>query len=167
MATIVIEDFSGQASCLVFPQKYADLRSKIEKDTVVAVKGSVKHRQRPGSPELEIEVAVDDVRKITAPMAFIGTDANVAGSLKVRVLRATKAELMDLKTLFTESPGDYEVVLQFGENPAAQPVIMLERVAASDEFVRRIGQVLSRCEADLVHNGQRPETREPATAGSR
>ncbi|MCH8979700.1 MAG: DNA polymerase III subunit alpha, partial [Armatimonadetes bacterium] len=167
MATMVVEDFSGQASCLVFPQKFAVLHSKIEKDTVVTVKGSVKHRQRPGSPELEIEVAVDDVQKITAPMAFSDPDGTVAGSLRLRVLRATRAELAGLKALIAENSGDYEVVLQFGDDPSAQPMILLERVAASDDLVRRIKQVLSRCEADLVHNGQRPQTKEPAVAGAR
>ena len=37
----------------------------------------------------------------------------------------------------------------------------------SERGLPRVKQVLSHCEADLVQNGHRPQTKEPAAAGAR
>ena len=164
MATLVIEDFTGQSSCMLFPQSYAKLRSRIDKDAVVCLKGTVKHRQRPGAQDIEVEVAVDDVEEVAAVPLSLSNDGSVAGSLVVRVHSATKAELVELRRLIESNPGDFEILLQFN---GAQPVVPLHRVAANDEFVRQVKRVLSRCETELVVNGRRTHREEPAPALAR
>ncbi len=159
MATLTIEDFTGQANCMLFPQSYAKLRTRIDRDAVVCVKGTVKHRQRPGASDVEVEVAVDDVEEVTAKPYVPSLDDSIAGSLVVKVNSATKAELFELKRLIEENPGDYEVVLQF----AAEPVVLLHRVAANADFVRRVKRVVSSCEADLMEHRRRPQRTEQAT----
>lgn len=162
MATMTIEDFSGMANCMVFPQSYAKLRTRIDRDAVVIVKGTVKHRQRPGNSDTEVELAVDDVEQVVAKPNIVTFDESLSGSLLVRVESATKSELIELKRLIDANPGDYEVLLQFGGSSGSQPVIPLQRVDATDEFVRSIKRVLSRCETDLVRHGQASQATEQA-----
>jgi hypothetical protein len=150
---------------MLFPQAFAKLRNRIDRDAVLCIRGTVKHRQRPGAQEVEVEVAVDDVEEVEQVAYVPSSDDNVAGSLIVRVRSATKAQLLELRGLLESNPGDYEVVLQFGEN-GGQPYIPLHRVAVTDDFVRRLKGVVSSCETDLVQHRRRPQPaeRQPVTA---
>ena len=167
MATLVLEDFSGQTSCMMFPQSFAKLRSRIDRDAVVCIKGTVKHRQRPGATEIEVEVAVDDVEQIAALPIADQLDDSVAGTVIVRVFSATKAELLELRRIIEANPGEFEVVIQLGDDPKAQPIVPLHRVRADDGFLRQVKRVLSRCETDLVINRHRSQSEEPTPAGVR
>ncbi|HXH59750.1 MAG TPA: DNA polymerase III subunit alpha [Fimbriimonadaceae bacterium] len=160
MASIVVEDFSGVAACTVFPQAFAKYRSRIGKDSVVALRGTVKHRQRLGSQEIEVEIAVDDVEAVVEEPSASEYDESVAGSLVVRVNSATRSELQELKSLIESSPGDFDVVIQFSREPGGQPVIPIHRVAATDEFVKKVKQAVADCETDLVCHANSPRATE-------
>lgn len=167
MASLIIEDFSGQANCTLFPQAFAKLRSRIDKDSVVVLKGFAKHRQRPGSNDVEVEVSVDDVEQIKYAPTEAELDPNVPGSLIVRVERATRAELESLRQLIESNPGEFEVVIQLGTDRSAQPIIPLQRVRADAQFIKSVKSIVSLCETELVSHDQGPHVGEPAYAGIR
>src|SRR6185369_1243360 len=72
MASLVLEDFTGQATGIVFSKTYQKLKDILGKDTVVQLTGYVMHRER-GS-ERSIEIRVEDV-KLLEPGLDLGPSA--------------------------------------------------------------------------------------------
>ena len=66
MASLTLEDFSGQIGMTVFPATYEKFRDLLIKDTVIQVSGYLSHREMRG--EKTIEVRVDDVKPLEAAL---------------------------------------------------------------------------------------------------
>lgn len=163
MGTMVIEDFTGQAACTVFPQAYAKLKHRIDKDSIVAVRGIARHRQRPGSNDIEVEVSVDDVEQIEAQPEEAELDRSATGSILVRVHSATRGELEELKRLIEANPGEFEIVLQIG----ATPIVPIQRVSEGAKFLSSIQRTLASCEIEVIHHDQAAAMTERVHAGVR
>ena len=172
MATVVIEDLSGQISCTLFPATYAKFKGLVQKDNVVRLKGNVSHRERPGSGgEKQIEVLIDEMAFLPAPENPTALDDSIVGTVFVRLLRATKRQLEMFRTLAASFPGSYEVVFQFGETVNSAPYVSMYRVDPSDEFLARARQSFAEARIDIVSNDaiflSRPKTEEPTAVSAR
>lgn len=172
MATIVLEDLSGQASCTLFPATYLKFKGLVSKDSVVRLKGTISHRERPGSGgEKQIEVLVDEMAFLPAPDPETEPDAAIEGTVYVRILRATKAQLQSFVKLVEAFPGSYEVLVQFSENANAQPIVLVHRVSPSEEFLSRARTSLSHAEVQVVSHDNvfmpKARTEEPQGVAAR
>ncbi len=153
MATLVLEDLSGQALCTVFPATYAKLKETIAKDRVVTVKGVVMHRERPGARgDKTIEVRAEDVAAISAIPEIRSVDASepTAGTLVLRVRRATREQLECLKALIAGSTGDFGMVLCLGQEGEAEPIDLLHRVDPTPDFIARAKRCVADAEIEVV-----------------
>ncbi len=172
MATIVLEDLSGQTSCTLFPATYAKFKGLAQKDTVVRIKGQVSHRERPGSGgEKQIEVLVDEMAFLPAPEVSCEPDEQLEGTVFVRVQRATRKQLCAFKSLVEENPGAYETVIQFGDNVEAQPVLLMHRVDPNAEFLKRAQRTLAGAHVEVVSHDAlflgRTQSEEPVPVSAR
>ncbi|MBS1721511.1 MAG: DNA polymerase III subunit alpha [Armatimonadetes bacterium] len=172
MATIVLEDLSGQVSCTLFPATYAKFKGLAQKDTVVRLKGTVSHRERPGSGgEKQIEVLVDEMAFLPAPTDSAPFDESVKGTVFVRIARATMQQLLALKVLIENFPGEFEVVCQVNAEANSAAELLLHRVDPCEEFLAQARRSLTDCLVEVVRHDQSPfvrtETQEPVAALTR
>jgi DNA polymerase III subunit alpha len=109
MATLVLEDFSGQTGVIVFAATYAKLQEMLVKDTVVKVKGTVMHRERQG--EKTIEVRLEEIESLEPTLALSPTSGS-AGLIDIMLNRATESQLRELRYVLQRHPGTYDVRIQ-------------------------------------------------------
>lgn len=149
VARMVLEDFTGQVNCFAFGETVTKYQGLIEKDRVVVLSGRVKFDERSQATERTPEIQVFEVEEIGAPIERLG-DESVAGSVLVTVRSATRSQLEKLKEVVDSSPGDFELVLSFVKAKDQTPVVLLQRVAATDEFVRRVERILEDCTVERL-----------------
>ena len=152
MASLVIEDFTGQATAVAFPATFEKLKDVLLKDTVVQLTGYVMHREMRG--EKSIELRIEDVKKLEAELDLgNGTGGNSRGIVTLNVPRATKTQFMKLRQIIEDSPGDYEVLLQFPAEGNCHQVYLTHHVKPDDMFKRAVQECLYRCDIDITdHN---------------
>jgi DNA polymerase-3 subunit alpha len=152
MASITVEDFSGQATAVVFPATFEKLKDVLLKDTVVQVTGYVMHREMKG--EKSIEIRVEDVKKLDSEPSLISNGSSLSGLVTVVVPKATKTQFMKLRQIIEDHPGDYEVLLQIPDDGNCRQVYLTHHVKPSDSFKRAIQQCLFRCEIDVMDHSR-------------
>ncbi len=151
MATLTLEDFSGQASLIVFPATYEKLKDALIKDTIVQVSGHVMHREMRG--EKSIEVRVDDVRPLEDSLfPDYQKSAGAAGTVTISIWRATEGQMFHLRQVIEDHPGDYEVLLQIVKGPDSTPIYLPHYVNPTDTFQKAVADGLTRCELGVEHN---------------
>lgn len=141
MASLVLEDFSGQVPVTVFPATYEKLSHHLVKDTVVRISGTVMHRERPGSGgEKTVEVRLEDV----SPMEQLGLEIPVNGShrLQIQVARATRPQLSRLIEAFRKHPGTAEVQLQVLPVEQHLPIFVPMSVHPGPDLIRKIKAIV-------------------------
>ncbi len=152
IARIGLEDFSGVISGFCFGDSVAKLDAVLQKDKVVAVRGKLKFDERSQSSERRPELQIYDVTEL--PKATVRLfDESVEGSIMIRVDAATKSELTKLREVVESSTGNYEVVLLINGLKDFPPIVLLNRVTPTDEFIRSIRRTLSDCQIDVHDNG--------------
>ncbi|MEQ1823096.1 MAG: DNA polymerase III subunit alpha [Fimbriimonadaceae bacterium] len=141
MATLTLEDFTGQASITAFPATYEKLSHLLIKDTVVKITGVVMHRDRPGSGgEKSHEIRLEDI----VPMDQLGLDLPASGSatIQVQIAKATKRQVSELAAILRRFPGTAEVQLQVLPANSHLPVFLPISVEPSDELVSSIRKLV-------------------------
>jgi DNA polymerase-3 subunit alpha len=69
MATITLEDFSGQATVVLFAKTYQRFADVVAKDLAVKISGTVMHRERPGNGgDKVIEVRLETLTPLEATL---------------------------------------------------------------------------------------------------
>ena len=134
MAMLVIEDFTGQTSVLVFPKVYERVRDRLQKDAVVKVTGVVIHRDRPGAGgERTVEVRLEDIAPLEPHLDLSFNDIpppppGAPGLVTINLKSATTKQLVQLKHVLDQHPGDFPVYVNV--SPAGQypPIVADERV---------------------------------------
>ena len=137
MASLVLEDFTGQASMVAFPKTYEKLREVLVKDTVVQVTGYTMMREMRG--EKSIEVRIDDVTPLepTLQLSFKG-ESNAEGLVEITLRRATPQQLAALKQVIDGHPGSYEVQVRIVSDDGTTPIDMVQHVQPSDIFLAQL-----------------------------
>lgn len=154
MATMVLEDFSGQASVTVFAQTYARVNGTLAKDELVSIIGSVQRRSRPGSTEVLLEVRLDSVTPLV-PALDINADRILPGNAVIVTLRrATPKQLDDLTRILGQHPGDREVVVQVEPIDQFAPIFPMKMVEPSPALAASIEKAIGGAKVDL---GNLPE----------
>ncbi len=143
MATIVIEDFTGQIEGIAFPATYEKLRERLIKDSVVQISAHVMHREMRG--EKSVDLRIDDINPIepTLELGYTG-GAGAAGTVRIEIERVAPSQLDCLKKLIEEHPGDYQVILQIMPETDYLPIYPTHHVKPSEAFLQAIRQCLLR-----------------------
>lgn len=151
MASLVIEDFTGQASVICFPATYAKLGSSLIKDQVVQLTGTIMHRERPGNGgEKTIEIRLEEVRPLE-PALELAVDSS-AGSVEVRIRAATEQQVKAFRELLERHPGQYSVVWQVLPAEDYLPLQLSAYVDASNGFVDEVKALLKHAEVRVRHH---------------
>ncbi|MEA2552439.1 MAG: polymerase subunit alpha, partial [Fimbriimonadaceae bacterium] len=156
MASLVLEDLSGQAGVIAFPATFAKLREQLVKDTVVQLTGYVMHRERPGNGgDKTIEVRLEDIQPLEPSLDLGPTqEAGVGGLVTVRIFRATEKQLSSLKSVLERNPGGYEVFIQIMPEDSHQAFFVPYRINPRDEVLAEIKGSVGRCEIKVMHPRQ-------------
>ncbi len=150
MATVVLEDFTGQIGAIAFPATYEKLKEVLVKDSVVQVSGYVMHRELRG--EKSIEIRIEDVKPLEPTLDLGPTGGGgAAGTVKIRLSRATERQVVRLRTILEEFPGDYQVMLQITPEENHLPFYPIHHVNPSDTFLRAIKESLVRGDVSVEH----------------
>lgn len=161
MATVTIEDFTGQAIGTVFPATYAKLSQNIAKDRVVTLRGVVSHRERPGAGgEKSIEVRVEDIQPLEAQSLVPENDEDdpSLGYIVFRIGQATPGQLEKLKHLIADNAGEYRMMIQFGDPNAAPIRELRQRVSGSNDFLSAIRRCVTRAEIEVFQKSEKWDT---------
>ncbi|MEO7454126.1 MAG: DNA polymerase III subunit alpha [Fimbriimonadales bacterium] len=120
MATLTVEDMTGQAVVTVFPTAFAQYSSLIAKDRLIVVKGHTQHRDIAADGSKRVEVIARSIESLD------GTEASdeeteshshsFIGTVTIQVLRASHLQLQRAKDLIESNPGDFELALEVGSN---------------------------------------------------
>ncbi len=151
MASLVLEDFTGQMPMTVFPGSYEKIRESLVKDSVVQVKGVVMHREMRGEKEIEIRVEEIKPLELVLDLGYTG-GAGVAGTVVISIWRATEKQMTALRYMIEQNPGDYEVKVQVMNGHVSSPVYLTSHVNPTDTFVKSVADSLSRAEVLVEHS---------------
>lgn len=151
MATLTIEDFSGQAVVTAFPATFAKFVDFLVKDTVVKLSGVVMHRERQGGDK-NIEIRLEEIEPLDPVLNFgpMASEGNVSGLVEIQVQKATKAELRALQDVLKDSKGDFEVALQVMPRESHLPIFLPYAVAPTTEFQKKVRKVLALAQVVVV-----------------
>lgn len=127
MATMTIEDLTGQATLTIFPNLYAQHQHFLAKDRVVAMSGHIQHRERKGDAGTQrlLEVIVRSV----SPLQESGDDdeeedqsvqPGALGVVTVKIMQASRSQLERALDLVKANPGEYCLNLEIGNNGSLQ-----------------------------------------------
>lgn len=151
MATLVLEDFTGQAGAIVFPKSYERLRDFLVKDTVVQVSGYVMHREMRG--EKSVEIRVEEIKPLEDRLVLGAGDDSETGMVRVFLRRATEKQMFDLRRVIDEFPGSYAVMLQVAPEETFSPVFLAQHVDPSEAFKLGVAEAVPRSEVEIMHAG--------------
>ncbi len=148
MATITLEDFTGQIGAIAFPATYEKLRDIMQKDMVVTISGFVMHREMRG--EKSVEIRLEDLKPLEGTLD-LGKNGDSVGTVKVYLPRATETELRQFRRLVDEFPGDYELMVQILPEDSHLPYFPAQHVNPTEAFVRVARERLTRAKIEVVH----------------
>ena len=148
MASIVLEDFTGQIGAIAFPKTYELMREVLVKDTVVSISGHVMHKEMRG--EKTVELRLDKIEPLEGSLDLGGADDSF-GTVRVYLPKATESELRQFKRLVDEFPGDYDLMVQILPEDAFLPFYPTQHVNPSETFVRAARDRLTKARIEIVH----------------
>ncbi len=155
MASLVLEDFSGQVGLIAFPATYAKLKDALIKDTVVTAAGYVMFREMRG--ERSVEIRLEEVKPLepTLELGYTG-GGGAAGTVRLSIWRATEKQMHRLRQLVEAHPGDYEMVIQIMHPGGMVPIFLTHHVNPTEVFRKAACEGLARCEMEVEHGEDGP-----------
>ncbi len=150
MATLTLEDFSGQANLIAFPATFEKLREVLVKDSLVQVTGYTMHREMRG--EKSIEIRLEDVKPLEDSLFPESGGASSAGIVTISIWRATESQMFKLRRVIEEHPGEYELLIQIVEGGTTVPIYLPHHVNPTETFMKAVSLGLTRCELGIEHN---------------
>lgn len=151
MASLQIEDFTGQASIIAFAATYAKFRNVIEKDSVVKLSGVVMHRERMGAGgEKSVEVRLEEVAPMDPLLDLqIVPDRPSGPTVIVTLERATRDELLRLRDAIRKHPGEAEVMVQVLPEVDNAPVFVPFAAKPGPELEASIREAVTVAKVDI------------------
>jgi DNA polymerase-3 subunit alpha len=151
MASLVLEDFTGQIGGIVFPKSFDRLRDELQKDRVVQVFGYVMHRELRG--EKSVEVRVEDIKPLE-PDAPFDLDGDSCGLVRMSLWRATDVQLRAIQACLGRHPGNYSIMLQVLPETDFAPILLPVKIEPSEEFRRSIEDTKAKVELTVLHSAE-------------
>jgi DNA polymerase-3 subunit alpha len=172
MAFVKIEDLTGEAEVLLFPNSYQQTVGLWERDKVVLIRGKVNARDRDGNSSEEVKIMVDDAREVTSQQATAyqptgkkvktpkpkpkaaSASAKTASKSQtapapanervyIRLLSTNdETTLMTLKQTIDNHQGGTEVVLVLGESEARQAIKLPGGIDKDSEGLGRLKELV-------------------------
>jgi len=152
-ANVTLEDFSGSVNVMVPPKKFSELKDALSKDRVVLIRGTVTHWERANSGSRQVDVRLTHLETLTANDDSLGIDTNTPGAVIVRIHRATKTQLLHVKELLQNYPGDYLAVVQIAAQQSRANYEMLGRVSPEPDLLEGLRRAVSECEVVVQTTG--------------
>ncbi len=153
MATLTIEDFSGQANVTVFPGAYDKLRDYLVKDTVVMATGYVMHREMRG--EKSIEIRLEDIKPLDTGLFPDLAGSAVVGTVTLKIWKSMPDQMRKLRQIVEEHPGDFDCFLEVMHDDSTGPFAINWTVNPSESFRAAVKELRIRTELDVIHsNGE-------------
>jgi DNA polymerase-3 subunit alpha len=146
MATLVLEDFTGQIGAIAFPATFEKLRNVLTKDAVVEMSGYVMHREMRG--EKSIEIRIEDVVPLEPELNF-ANETSTPGKLKLVLNRVLPSQAQSIRDLIESYPGEYQVQVQV---EGCVPWVLPQHVTPSDDLISALKPLLLRGDVSLEHN---------------
>lgn len=149
MASLVLEDFSGQVGGMVFAKNYAKLREELQKDAVVQISGYVMKDARDERPP---EIRVEDVRTIEGTLEAYGlAEPERTTTLKLR--SATQSQLRALRDVLKKFAGDHIVQIQLLPTTDHPPLLTDMAVNPTEQLIAEVKSVLPGAEVLVGMSG--------------
>ncbi len=151
MASLVLEDFSGQATCTAFAATYAKFGDLLQKDSVVVIRGIASQRQARNGGESQMEVRIEEVIPFVAPTEIdFSSEDNADGTVVIRLGNAKRGQLFQLRDVLKGNPGSYRVVLEFSSSDRLDPLELIHRVAFSESLQKQLESFLPGGSVDMI-----------------
>lgn len=151
MAILSLEDFSGQVDVAVYGKTYQNYKAMIAKDNLVIVRGKVKQRELRSGQRV-VGVIAYEIEPLTdsgMPIAAMN-DGTIRGVVHVKMIKATRQELIRALQLIQDNPGDFAITLEVSEtngtgNPRTLKKFPLLYRVNDGPWVQQLRSSLSRC----------------------
>jgi DNA polymerase-3 subunit alpha len=166
MATMVLEDFTGQAGITVFPATYAKFQELLKKDSVVKVTGAVMHRERPGNGgEKTIEIRLEDISPLEPTLDLQSRPQNdSAGTVLIKMYKGTKEQLESLEHILRQYRGEFEVQLQVMPSEDNPPLYIPITVEPSAIFKQSVENALTQAKVEVFGQYEEEVAPDPVLA---
>ncbi len=109
MATVTLEDLTGQSTVTLFSRGYQEFKHLLSKDEIVVVTGNIRHREQIGTNRRLIEILARKIERLDreeiSKTSIQPLDAN--GVVIFRIVQASYSELKTAHELITSNPGTY------------------------------------------------------------
>lgn len=140
MASLTLEDFTGQASVIVFAATYTKFKEVLQRDAIVRITGVVMHREKPGSGgEKSIEVRLEEIEPMDPSLGLsVQASENSEGLVTIVLDRATPDQLARLRCAIEQHPGPYEVLLQILPRDQYAPMFVGRTVDPTNGFAEAV-----------------------------
>lgn len=169
MAFVGLEDKGGELELIVFPNAYAENPEMWERDAVIVATGKINTKDRDGNNTEEIKVLVDEAQLLSEEdlAGFTPSGKTKKPPKEKKELLAAEAakkqatavklymhirkpdneeELLALKKILNQYPGDKEAILVLGEKDKSA-IRLPFKVEVSDDLTSQVEDLLS---ADCV-----------------
>jgi DNA polymerase III alpha subunit len=149
MASLVLEDFSGQIACTAFPAAFQKYQALLVKDAVVVIDGAITYPDRPG--DRTIELRVDRVTALDPVAELPSTVRDGPGIVRIQVHRATQRQIRHLRELLESSPGEYPCEVEIMQGDYSIPIAFPHAVDATPDLVQSIRQHLTKGRVEVIY----------------
>jgi DNA polymerase-3 subunit alpha len=129
MAFFRLEDFAGNASCVIFSKAYAEHAPRLANDRVVLVEGDVDTSREEPTLRVNRVIPIEDAVHV------------LARGVLVRLLDASPQTLGPVRDVLQAHPGPLPVAFEFHPDPTSRIVLKAApswSVAATPEAVARL-----------------------------
>jgi len=140
MAYVMVEDEEGNAEMLVFPDLYKELGGLIQKDSLIAIKGTIDKTEKGIkiiSREIRpLDLAIEDFKNLRIN--------HIEVSLKLDM--TSRERLVLLRDAFRDFPGRYPLYLNLVINGSTVNIKSDLSIEPSDELIRTVKEILNHAE---------------------
>jgi len=143
MATVVLEDLTGQMTVILFPAVYEKFREHVTKGAVVIVRARVMHRERAGANgnTREIELRAEELEPLQ-----VQHEEDASDSVLLTLTKATNTQLRTAIESLLHYPGPCSVLVQIRTNGSRTRYRLQQTVEPRRELMEQLETIFgSKC----------------------
>ena len=131
----ILEDFTGQGECVVFPKTYENFREILQNDNIVCITG------RPEENSNVIKLIVDEIKPlIKLKSAQNGSAESVKKvTIKIDASKFDSAKIYEIKSIIGKNEGDCSIFINLANNGSGGEILELENSKIHyDEYTQKV-----------------------------